>query len=205
VDATTTFGLIFVGLIALAAVGGVLLRGNYEKVLRSLAQPFGFAYERLGAPVGVGHAVRGYLDGRPFELLVVPEGHYRARMLSERWTIHLAGTLPPGFAAGRNGWGRRPSAGLMQVPIGDAAFDRAVFVEGRAPQEVHWVLGAEPRRAAIRDLAAMDAIIYENKVMLHKSGFDTKLAKLQARLQRLRAIAQTIDPVGPVAAPPPAR
>ncbi len=199
-DPGVMFGVLLVAIIAIAIVARAL-RKSYEKLLRELARSVGLTYERLGAPIGAGHAVRGYLDGRPFELLVMPEGRRAStRILGERWTIYLAGALPPGFAAGRNGWRRRASPGVVRVTTGNAEFDSTVFVEGRNPHEVAWVLGAEPRRAAIRDLATMDGLILDGKVMFHKTGFDTRLPRLQARLACLRAIARTIDPVDPIGA-----
>ena len=197
------------GVVAFIVLVGVWAKGarqGCEQTLRQLGQPWGWRYERTQgrgpqAAVGVGHAVRGWVDGRGFELTVAPEG--RHKYLSERWTIHLAGQLPGGFAAGKNGLLRGTSAGMTKIASGDAAFDAKVLCEGVDPAQAWLVLAAEPRKAALRELAAMNAVVFGNKVLFHKVGFDTNLAKLQARLDKLRSFAAALDPVQPQYAPPP--
>jgi hypothetical protein len=49
----------------------------------------------------------------------------------------------------------------------------------------------------------MNAVVFENKVLFSKPGFDNNVAKLTARLDRLRAIAATLDPVQPPQQPGP--
>lgn len=176
------------------------MRQGYENTLRQLAQPFGWSYERtkghgLTSGVGVGHRLRGWIDGRMIEVVAAPEG--RNKYLSERWTITFAGQLPGGFAAGRNGLLRGTSAGHTKLTTGDAEFDKKVLCEAVDPAQGWLVLQSEPRRAALRELAAMNAVIYGNQLVFSKTGFDTKLAKLQARLDQLRQIVATLDPVQP--------
>jgi hypothetical protein len=195
---TTQNGLVLlvVGIVAIA-IFAATMRKNYETTLRQVCGPLGLSYDRLQAfGVGMGHQLRGIVDGRPFELAVAPfeEGN---GVLCERWSIQLCGALPAGFAAGKNGWLRSASEGMTQVKSGDAEFDKKVMVEGLRPQEAYWVVEAASRRAALRDLAAMNGLVFENKVMLNKVGFDNNPATLQARLTRLRQIAQTIDPMSP--------
>lgn len=189
--------VVFIVLIGIAAKA---MRQGYEKTLRQLGQPFGWSYERtmgrgLQSAIGVGHALRGWIDGRPFELIVAPEG--RNKYLSERWAITLVGQLPGGFAAGKNGLLRGTSEGMTRVMSGDAEFDKKVLCEGVDPAQAWLVLQAEARKAALRELAALDAVIFGNQVVFSKVGFDASVAKLEARLARLRAIAGAIDPVQP--------
>lgn len=193
-----TLALIVIGVIVLGVIAAVARKG-YETTLRELGAPYGLAYERLGRP-GVGHTLRGYVDGRPFELLVIPDGP--GGVLSERWSIQMLGMIPGGFAAGKNGWMRGTSDGMVRLSSGDPAFDKQVMCEARNPHEAHVVLASEPRRAALRDLAKLNALVSDNQVLLHKSGFDNSAAKLSARLAALRAIAQCLDPVTPQVAPP---
>ena len=51
-------------------------------------------------------------------------------------------------------------------------------------------------------LANLNGVIYGNQVTFHKNGFDNNVVKLKARLEAIRAIAQTIDPVQPQPYPP---
>jgi|GEM_PF-3686620 len=199
------------GVVAFIVLIGVVAKGmrqGYEKTLRQLGQPFGWSYERtqgrgLQAAVGVGHLLRGWVDGRAFELVVAPEG--RNKYLSERWSIQLAGALPGGFAAGKNGLLRGTSAGMTRIASGDAEFDKKVLCEGVDPAQAWLVISAEPRKAALRELAAMNAVVFGNQIIFSKTGFDTSIAKLQARLAKLRGFAAALDPVQPQAhvAPPP--
>jgi len=200
-----------VGVVVLIVIVGVVAKGmrqGYEQTLQQLGQPFGWSYERtkgrgLQAAVGVGHVLRGWVDGRAFELVVAPEG--RNKYLSERWSIRLAGALPGGFAAGKNGLLRGTSAGMIKIASGDPEFDKKVLCEGVDPAQAWLVISAEPRKAVLRELAAMDAVVFGNTIVFAKTGFDTKLAKLQARLDKLRGFAAALDPVQPQAyyAPPP--
>lgn len=175
-------------------------RQGYENTLRKLGEPFGWSYERtrgqgLTSGIGVGHHQRGWVDGRAFELIVAPEG--RQKYLNERWVLRFAGQLPGGFAAGKNGLLRGTSKGLTKLTTGDAELDKKVLCEAVDPQQAFIVLQSDARRAALRDLAAMNAVIFGNQIVFHKTGFDTKLAKLQARLDQLRRIAAALDPVQP--------
>jgi hypothetical protein len=195
--------VVFIVLIAVWAKGA---RQGYENTLRTLGGPFGWSYERtrghgLTSGIGVGHHQRGWVDGRAFELIVAPEG--RNKYLNERWVLSFAGQLPGGFAAGKNGLLRGTSAGMTKLTTGDAEFDKKVLCEAHDPQQAFIVVQAEARKAALRDLAAMNAVIFNNQLVFHKIGFDTKLAKLQARLDKLRAIAAALDPVQPAYAAPP--
>jgi hypothetical protein len=191
------------GLIAFIVLIGFWAKGarqSYENTLKVLGQPFGWSYERtkghgLQSAVGVGHVMRGWVDGRAFELVVAPEG--RNKYLSERWMIAMAGPLPGGFAAGKNGLLRGTSAGMTKLTTGDAEFDKKVLCEATDPAQGWVVVQAEPRKAALRELATMNAVLFDNKLRFHKVGFDTKLAKLQARLDKLRSIAAALDPVQP--------
>lgn len=190
----------FIAFFVLVGFGGKAMRQGYEKTMRELAQPFGWSYERtkgrgLTSGVGVGHVLRGWIDGRTIEVVAAPEG--RNKYLSERWTISFAGQLPGGFAAGKNGLLRGTSAGHTKLTTGDAEFDKKVLCEAMDPQQGWLVLQSEPRRAALRDLADMNAVIYGNQLVFSKTGFDTKLVKLQQRLARLRQIAATLDPIQP--------
>jgi hypothetical protein len=192
----------FLVLIAVLAKG---MRQGYEKTLRQLGQPHGWSYERtqgrgLQSAVGVGHLLRGWVDGRAFELTVAPEG--RNKYLSEHWSIQLAGALPGGFAAGKNGLLRGTSAGMTRIASGDAEFDKKVLCEGVDPAQAWLVISAEPRKAALRELAAMNGLVFGNKILFSKTGFDTSVVKLQARLDKLRAFAAALDPVQPQQPPP---
>lgn len=185
-----------IGAIVVIGVLAAALRGNYEKTLRGLATSAGLAYERLGTP-GVAHRLTGLVDGRPFTLLVAPEGIGSGRYLHERWELRLVGALPAGFAAGKKGWLSSASPGTVRVESGDPQFDKHVMVEATNPRDAWFVLEAPHRRDALLQLAGLGAILAENKVMFHKSGLDNNVATLQRRLATLRAIAAALDPVTP--------
>lgn len=198
--APALFVIGFLAFFVLIGFGGKAMRQGYENTMRKLAEPFGWSYERtkgrgLTSAVGVGHVLRGWIDGRMIEVLAAPVG--RNKYLSERWTVTFAGQLPGGFAAGKNGLLRGTSAGLTKLTTGDADFDKKVLCEAADPQQGWLVLQSEPRRAALRELAAMNAVIYGNQLIFTKTGFDTKLAKLQARLDQLRKIVAMLDPIQP--------
>ncbi|MBL9014835.1 MAG: hypothetical protein JNL83_11700 [Myxococcales bacterium] len=193
---------VFVLVLFLIAIAAVAMRGSYEGTLKALGQPYGLAYDRHrdGFGVGVGHSLRGYLDGRPFLLIVAPgEG---GGVLEEAWTISLAGQLPYGFAAGKNGWLRSADQGTARVQSGDPELDKLVFVQAIDAAGAWHVFGDARRRTALVALANLNGVIYGNQVTFHKSGFDNNVTKLRARLEALRAIAQAIDPVQPQPSPP---
>lgn len=187
-------------IIAFIAIFAVVMRGGYEQTLRQLGEPVGLVYARHtdGFGVGSGHAVKGWLDGRPFLLAVVPTGS--GGSLEEHWEIQLAGQLPHGFAAGKNGWLRSPEQGTQRVMSGDAELDKVVFVQAIDAAGAWHVFGDPRRKTALMALANMNGLIHGNKVLLHKAGFDNSTSTLRARLDALRAVAQAIDPVQP---PPP--
>jgi hypothetical protein len=180
----------------LIVIVAVAMRGSYEGTLKELGTPVGLAYERHrdGFGVGVGHSLKGYVDGRPFSLIVVPGD---GGVLEESWSITLAGQLPYGFAAGKNGWLRSADQGTVRVQSGDAEMDKVVFVQAIDAQGAWHVFADARRRTALMALANLNAMIYGNQVLFHKSGFDNSVAKLRPRLEALRAIAQAIDPVQP--------
>ena len=192
---------VLVLVIFLIVIVAVALRGSYEGTLKALGQPYGLAYERHrdAFGVGVGHSLRGYLDGRPFQLIVAPGD---GGVLEEGWTLSLAGQLPYGFGAGKNGWGRSADQGTVRVPSGDAELDKLVFVQAIDTQGAWYVFGDARRRTALMALANLNGVIYGNQVTFHKNGFDNNVPKLRARLEALRAIAQVIDPVQPPPYPP---
>ena len=183
----------------LVVIIAVAMRGSYEGTLKELGTPYGLVYERHrdGFGVGVGHSLKGYLDGRPFLLIVAPGD---GGVLEEAWTLSLAGQLPYGFAAGKAGWLRKPDEGTVRVQSGDPEMDKLVFVQAIDAQGAWHVFGDARRRTALMALANLNAVIYGNQVTFHKNGFDNSLAKLRPRLEAIRAIAQAIDPVQP---PPP--
>jgi hypothetical protein len=191
---------VLVLVIFLIAIFAVMMRGSYEGTLKALGTPVGLAYDRHrdGFGVGSGHSLKGFIDGRPFLLAVVPTGS--GGSLEEHWEIQLAGRLPHGFAAGKNGWLRSADHGTTRVHSGDAEIDKVVFVQAIDAAGAWHVFGDQRRRTALLALANINGLIFENKVMLHKSGFDNSATTLRARLDALRAIAQAIDPVQP---PPP--
>lgn len=180
----------------LIVIFAVAMRGSYEGTLKEFGTPYGLVYERHrdGFGVGAGHSLRGYLDGRPFQLIVAPGD---GGVLEEGWTLSLAGQLPHGFAAGKNGWLRSADQGTVRVQSGDAELDKLVFVQAIDAQGAWHVFGDARRRTALVALANLNGVIYGNQVTFHKSGFDNSLAKLRPRLEALRAIAQVIDPVQP--------
>ncbi len=191
---------VLVLIIALIAIVAVMMRGSYEGTLKELAAPYALTYERIhdGFGVGSGHAVKGYIDGRPFLLSVVPTG--ANNVLEEHWEIQLAGHLPHGFAAGKNGWLRSADQGTQRVQSGDPEVDKVVFIQAIDAAGAWHVFGDPRRKTALLALANMSGLIHGNKVLLHKSGFDNSASTLRARLDALRAVAQAIDPVQP---PPP--
>jgi hypothetical protein len=132
----------------LIVIVAVAMRGSYEGTLKSLGQPYGLAYERHrdGFGVGVGHSLKGYLDGRPFLLIVAPGN---GGVLEEAWTLSLAGQLPHGFAAGKNGWLRSADQGTVRVQSGDAELDKLVFVQAIDAQGAWHVFGDARRRTAL--------------------------------------------------------
>jgi hypothetical protein len=188
--AALVIGIVVIGILA------AVMRGNYEKTLRELGEPIGLRYERHSAlGVGMGHSLVGWLDGRPFQLIVAPTG--ANGVLEESWEIKLAGVLPSGFGAGKNGWLRSATAGSHRVQSGDAELDKKVFVEAHDPQQAWGVFASDQRKSALRALAEINGLVFDNKVMFHKSGFDNNTFKLRARLDTLRMVAQAMDPVQP--------
>ena len=191
---------VIVLIIAIVAIVAVVMRGGYEDTLKQLGSPLGLQYDRRSDAFGVGsgHVLRGHVDGRTFLLAVSPSGP--GNSLEEAWEIQLAGQLPHGFAAGRNGWTRTADQGTQRVQSGDAELDTVVFVQAIDAAGAWHVFADQRRKAALLALANMNGMIFSNKVMLHKSGFDNSATTLRGRLDALRSIAQAIDPVQP---PPP--
>lgn len=190
---------VIVLLIFIVAIVAVAMRGSFEGTLKELGAPYALVYERHndGFGVGSGHSLKGYLDGRPFLLIVAPGS---GGVLEEAWSLSFAGALPHGFAAGKNGWMRSADAGTTRVQSGDPELDKVVFVQAIDAAGAWHVFGDPRRRTALLALANLNGVLFGNKLTFHKSGFDNSVATLRGRLEALRAIAQVLDPVQP---PPP--
>jgi len=186
------FFLVILGFVGVVLALNLAQRRKADRDWTEAARRLGFRF-KPGGLIGL-REMSGELQGCDVEVATVMRSSGRSRSPYTLWQVRYPQPLGLGLKLEREGFfsGVGKLLGAQDIQVGDEAFDDALLVKGRDPQEIREFL-TRPRRARIlRALGSYQELeIDDEGVELELSGYsDTE--QLVSLSKRLAELAHTL-------------